>query len=59
MLRALDLSDFAMSGTIPDELSLLSELIRIDFSDNALAGTVPESFTALSGLTYGAVFVFQ
>jgi Leucine-rich repeat (LRR) protein len=41
---ALQLKDIGVHGRIPDDLSLLTELITIDLTSNALEGTIPPSW---------------
>ncbi len=44
------LAQVNLAGTIPWELSLLSNLVTLDFDKNALEGTIPTQFGTLSNL---------
>jgi hypothetical protein len=46
--RALELSDFALDGTMPPEFGLLTKLVSIDISDNHVFGTLPSELGHLS-----------
>ena len=46
----LHLPNLALDGTIPETISLLTDLTHIDLSKNALVGSIPESFYALTQL---------
>lgn len=46
----LDLSQSALTGTIPDSVSLLAALERLVLEINSLTGTIPESIGSLTAL---------
>ncbi|CAI7787870.1 unnamed protein product [Closterium sp. NIES-54] len=48
------LNDNALSGSIPDTISMLTNLNGLDLSNNALTGSIPGSISALSAL--GALY---
>jgi len=51
LLRSLNLSSNALSGTIPNEIGLLELEIRaLDLSENRLSGTIPDSLFHLGSL---------
>ncbi|KAK7331887.1 hypothetical protein VNO80_28630 [Phaseolus coccineus] len=50
-LRSLSLSGNRLNGSIPDALSLLTQLSNLDFSNNNLSGPLPSSTGSLSSLT--------
>ena len=43
----LEISNNALTGTIPTELGLLSELTHLDLSDSDLTGTIPTQLGAI------------
>ncbi len=47
---ALDLSHMGLNGRIPDELSLLDELVVLHLGDNRLEGSIPPELGALAKL---------
>ncbi|XP_061363048.1 protein STRUBBELIG-RECEPTOR FAMILY 3-like [Gastrolobium bilobum] len=49
-LRNLSLSGNQLTGSIPDALSLLTQLSHLDFSSNNLSGQLPSSTGSLSSL---------
>jgi Leucine-rich repeat (LRR) protein len=49
-LLTLHLRNNALSGTLPDELSLLSDLVYMYLNDGSLVGTIPKSFGDLKNL---------
>ncbi|XP_065638623.1 probable leucine-rich repeat receptor-like protein kinase At1g35710 isoform X2 [Quercus suber] len=51
-LRTLYLFENQLSGSIPQELGMLSFLIDLDISINNITGVIPASFGNLSKLTY-------
>ncbi|WOL12057.1 hypothetical protein Cni_G20821 [Canna indica] len=50
-VSALDLPDRALSGYLPSELSLLSELESLTLPGNQFSGPIPAALAALRGLT--------
>ncbi|KAL2969205.1 hypothetical protein AAZX31_15G067300 [Glycine max] len=50
-LRSLSLSANQLNGSIPDALSLLTQLSNLDLSNNNLSGQLPSSTGSLSSLT--------
>ncbi|KAH1103179.1 hypothetical protein AAZX31_13G227000 [Glycine max] len=50
-LRTLSLSANRLNGSIPDALSLLTQLSNLDLSNNNLSGQLPSSTGSLSSLT--------
>ncbi|QCD76706.1 LRR receptor-like serine/threonine-protein kinase FLS2 [Vigna unguiculata] len=50
-LRSLSLSGNRLNGSIPDALSLLTQLSNLDLSNNNLSGQLPSSTGSLSSLT--------
>jgi hypothetical protein len=56
LVKALNLSSNGLTGTLPDELSLLELDCRsLDVSNNAITGTLPETLFAMKNL--GEIFV--
>lgn len=67
-LRTLSLSGNKLNGSIPDALSLLTQLSNLDLANNNLTGQLPSSMGSLSSLTtlllqnnqlVGTLFVLQ
>ena len=60
LLRSLNLSSNALTGTIPDEIGLLGLDIRtLDISENNLTGTIPDSLFLLGQMRKsGGTFAF-
>ncbi|TKY71648.1 STRUBBELIG-RECEPTOR FAMILY 3 [Spatholobus suberectus] len=50
-LRSFSLSGNRLNGSIPDDLSLLTQLSNLDLSSNNLSGQLPSSTGSLSSLT--------
>jgi hypothetical protein len=50
-VTSVNVSGWGLGGTIPSQLSSLSELTTLDLSYNALTSTIPSQLSSLSGLT--------
>ena len=46
----VDLSNTEISGTIPREISMLSDLQELDLSDTHISGTIPREISMLEHL---------
>lgn len=51
-VEILQLDFMNLTGTVPDKISVLSDLRSISFANNNLAGSLPESLADLSNLTF-------
>jgi len=49
-ITKVDLSELGLSGTLPEELSLLPSLRFLHLDHNKFTGTIPSSYGALTGL---------
>jgi hypothetical protein len=50
--RGLELSANRLSGTLPQSLSVLSDLESLVLDSNAIGGTIPDALSTLTRLTY-------
>lgn len=51
-LRALEISDNNLTGTIPTSLANITTLIIINFAENHIKGNIPDELAKLSSLQY-------
>lgn len=49
-LRGLELTNLGMSGSLPGNLALMSNLQVVNFTSNFFTGEIPDSFRSLAGL---------
>lgn len=51
-VTALKLADNKVGGSLPSELSALTDLVTLDLSQNALTGSLPKSLSTIKSLRY-------